>query len=56
MKTLKKILKIFLLKDRWLDNISLIGDFLLRNDTVDFILLQEIDRDSKRSYGIDQHP
>src|SRR4030042_1003975 len=47
--------KVITPKDKCLDNISLIGDFLLRNDTVDFILLQEIDRDSKRSYRIDQY-
>lgn len=28
--------------------------FLFENDTIDFILLQEVDRDSKRSYGYDQ--
>ena len=38
-----------------LDNISGIGDFLKRNDTIDFIFIQEIDRNSKRSYRIDQY-
>jgi len=38
-----------------LENISGISDFLLQNDTIDFILLQEVDRDSKRSYRIDQY-
>jgi endonuclease/exonuclease/phosphatase family metal-dependent hydrolase len=47
--------KVITPKDKCLDNISLIGDFLLNNDTIDFILLQEIDRDSKRSYRIDQY-
>jgi endonuclease/exonuclease/phosphatase family metal-dependent hydrolase len=47
--------KVITPEDRCLENISLIGDFLLRNDTVDFILLQEIDRNSKRSYRIDQY-
>jgi endonuclease/exonuclease/phosphatase family metal-dependent hydrolase len=47
--------KVFTPENRCLENISLIGDFLLKNDTVDFILLQEIDRDSKRSYRIDQY-
>lgn len=37
-----------------LENISAIGNFLMKNDTIDFILLQEIDRNSKRSYRIDQ--
>ena len=47
--------KVITPKDKCLDNISHIGDFLLKNDTVDFILLQEIDRHSKRSYRIDQY-
>ncbi len=38
-----------------MENISAIGDFLKRNDTVDFIFIQEIDRNSKRSYRIDQY-
>jgi len=38
-----------------LENVSGIEDFLLRNDTIDFILIQEIDRDSKRSYRIDEY-
>jgi len=37
------------------ENISGIGDFLKRNDTIDFIIIQEIDRNSKRSYKIDQY-
>ena len=37
------------------ENISGIGDFLLRNDTIDFIFIQEIDRNSKRSYRIDEY-
>jgi endonuclease/exonuclease/phosphatase family metal-dependent hydrolase len=36
------------------ENISKIGDFLKNNDTVDFIFLQEIDKNSKRSYRIDE--
>jgi endonuclease/exonuclease/phosphatase family metal-dependent hydrolase len=47
--------KVITPKERCLDNISRIGDFLLKNDTVDFIMLQEIDRDSKRSYRIDEY-
>jgi endonuclease/exonuclease/phosphatase family metal-dependent hydrolase len=38
-----------------MENISGIGDFLKRNDTIDFIFIQEIDRNSKRSYRIDQY-
>jgi endonuclease/exonuclease/phosphatase family metal-dependent hydrolase len=37
------------------DNVSGIGDFLLRNDTIDFIFIQEIDKDSKRSYHVDEY-
>ena len=37
-----------------LENISAIENFLMTNDTIDFILLQEVDRNSKRSYRIDQ--
>jgi endonuclease/exonuclease/phosphatase family metal-dependent hydrolase len=47
--------KVITPEDKCLDNISQIGDFLLKNDTIDFILLQEIDRNSKRSYRIDQY-
>lgn len=37
------------------ENVSKIEDFLIRNDTIDFIYIQEIDRDSKRSYRIDEY-
>ncbi len=47
--------KVFTPEDKSRENISAIADFLVNNDTVDFILLQEIDRDSKRSYHIDQY-
>ncbi len=46
--------KVITPKDNYLENIAGIGDFLLKNDTVDFIMIQEIDRDSKRSYRDDQ--
>jgi len=46
--------KVITPKDNYLKNIAGITDFLLYNDTVDFILIQEIDRDSKRSYRVDQ--
>jgi hypothetical protein len=42
-------------KSRCQENIALIGDFLKKNDTIDFILIQEIDRRSKRSYRIDEY-
>ncbi len=47
--------KVITPKDICLSNIDGIADFLIDNDTVDFMLLQEVDRDSKRSYHIDQY-
>lgn len=35
-------------------NLSAVTEFLGKNDTVDFILLQEVDRKSKRSYRTDE--
>jgi endonuclease/exonuclease/phosphatase family metal-dependent hydrolase len=37
------------------ENIARIGDFLSKNDSVDFIFIQEIDKDSKRSYHEDEY-
>ena len=36
-------------------NFSAVTEFLSRTDTVDFILLQEVDRKSKRSYRTDEY-
>lgn len=36
-------------------NLSAVTEFLGQNDTVDFILLQEVDRKSKRSYRTDEY-
>lgn len=36
------------------ENIAEIGNYLKKNDTIDFIILQEVDRKSKRSYKIDE--
>jgi len=47
--------KVITPEDKCQENISGITEFLVNNDTIDFILLQEIDRDSKRSYHIDQY-
>jgi endonuclease/exonuclease/phosphatase family metal-dependent hydrolase len=47
--------KVITPEDRFRENISGIGDFLSKNDTVDFILIQEIDRNSKRSYRVDEY-
>jgi endonuclease/exonuclease/phosphatase family metal-dependent hydrolase len=48
-------IKVITPEDVCLENILAIGNFLKQNDTVDFILLQEVDRGSKRSYGTDQY-
>lgn len=47
--------KVITPEDKCRENISAITEFLVNNDTIDFMLLQEIDRDSKRSYHIDQY-
>ncbi len=38
-----------------LDNLNAILGFLKSNDSIDFIILQEVDRKSKRSYKIDEY-
>jgi endonuclease/exonuclease/phosphatase family metal-dependent hydrolase len=47
--------KVITPEDNCRENVSRIGDFLLKNDTIDFIYIQEIDKDSKRSYRIDEY-
>jgi endonuclease/exonuclease/phosphatase family metal-dependent hydrolase len=47
--------KVITPKDKCLENIAAIENFLKENDTIDFIILQEVDRDSKRSYSVDQY-
>lgn len=39
--------------DNTLENLSNIKDFIQGTDSIDFVLLQEVDRDSKRSYFLD---
>ncbi|TFG43281.1 MAG: endonuclease/exonuclease/phosphatase family protein [Bacteroidia bacterium] len=39
---------------KYIENLDAVEKFLSQNDTVDFILIQEIDKNSKRSYKIDQ--
>jgi endonuclease/exonuclease/phosphatase family metal-dependent hydrolase len=41
-------------KDKTCENMQKICDIIKSNDTVDFILLQEVDIDSKRSYNINE--
>jgi endonuclease/exonuclease/phosphatase family metal-dependent hydrolase len=47
--------KVMTTKNNCIENVSRIEDFLLKNDTIDFIYIQEIDRNSKRSYRIDEY-
>ena len=47
--------KVLTPKNNCLDNISGIRQFLVKNDSIDFILIQEIDRKSKRSYWMDEY-
>jgi len=46
--------KVITPKKNCLENISAVMRFLSSNDSLDFILLQEVDRKSKRSYKIDE--
>jgi len=48
-------IKVITPEENFRENITMIGDFLRINDTIDFILLQEIDKNSKRSYRINQY-
>jgi len=47
--------KVITTEDNCRENVSGIADFLLRNDTIDFIFIQEIDKDSKRSYHVNEY-
>jgi endonuclease/exonuclease/phosphatase family metal-dependent hydrolase len=46
--------KVFTPKEQMLKNLSAAMKFIKGNDSVDFILLQEVDKDSKRSYRLDE--
>jgi endonuclease/exonuclease/phosphatase family metal-dependent hydrolase len=46
--------KVFTPKEKSLENFSAVMSFLKGNDSIDFVLLQEIDKKSKRSYMINQ--
>lgn len=45
---------VFTPKEQCLKNLSAVMTFLKSNDTIDFLLLQEVDRNSKRSYKLDE--
>lgn len=42
-------------RENFEENFSAVKEFLRQNDTIDFLLLQEVDRKSKRSYRTDQY-
>lgn len=46
--------KVITPKNSCIENLDAIKNYLKSNDTIDFILIQEIDRKSKRSYSSDQ--
>jgi endonuclease/exonuclease/phosphatase family metal-dependent hydrolase len=48
-------IKVITPENNFRENFSRIEDFLSKNDTIDFIYIQEIDRDSKRSYRVDEY-
>jgi endonuclease/exonuclease/phosphatase family metal-dependent hydrolase len=47
--------KVITPEKRCLENLREIGNFLKRNDSIDFIFLQEVDRGSKRSYYLNEY-
>ncbi len=46
--------KVFTPEEQFISNMEGIGSFLKSNDSLDFMLLQEVDRKSRRSYGMDE--
>jgi endonuclease/exonuclease/phosphatase family metal-dependent hydrolase len=47
--------KVFTPKEKCLENLTAVKKFLVSNDSIDFIFVQEIDKSSKRSYKINQY-
>ncbi len=47
--------KVFTPKERCIENLLEVIKFLKKNDTIDFILLQEVDVKSKRSYQVNEY-
>jgi endonuclease/exonuclease/phosphatase family metal-dependent hydrolase len=46
--------KVMTPKEKCVENLNAVEKFLSQNDTIDFFLIQEIDKSSKRSYNINQ--
>jgi len=47
--------KVITPQENCLENLTEIGNFLERNDSIDFILLQEVDMGSKRSFHLNEY-
>jgi endonuclease/exonuclease/phosphatase family metal-dependent hydrolase len=47
--------KVITPEKKCLENLKVIGNFLSRNDSIDFIFLQEVDKSSKRSYYLNEY-
>jgi endonuclease/exonuclease/phosphatase family metal-dependent hydrolase len=47
--------KVFTPKPQCISNLSAVKKFLTQNDTIDFMFIQEIDKDSKRSYHFNEY-
>jgi endonuclease/exonuclease/phosphatase family metal-dependent hydrolase len=47
--------KVFTPRDKCIDNLIGVTNFISQNDSIDFIFLQEIDKSAKRSYRINEY-
>ncbi|MBK7713265.1 MAG: endonuclease/exonuclease/phosphatase family protein [Bacteroidales bacterium] len=47
--------KVFTPKEKCIENQAAVENFLMLNDSIDFLFIQEIDKASKRSYRINQY-
>jgi endonuclease/exonuclease/phosphatase family metal-dependent hydrolase len=47
--------KVFTPRDQCIRNLASVGDFISKNDSIDFIFIQEIDKASKRSYYFNEY-
>ena len=47
--------KVFTPENRCIENLSAVENFIRKNDSIDFIFIQEIDKSSRRSYYINEY-
>lgn len=47
--------KVFTPREKCIENLVAVRDFLVKNDSIDFYLIQEVDKGSKRSYYINEY-